>query len=341
MPHPNIRRWPPCWLTVIAFGCLAGVSQAQTTPAAPSPDAALITLQAAATNGNAAAQAALGGMYFDGQGVVQDHPKALPWNQKAAAQNRPDALLRLGMAYYYPSGSADFNDPPQNSARARQYFGAAYAAAKPLADQGDPISLYVVGRLIYQNWYSSDLPFNQALDLIRQSADKGYAPAECYLGFNIRQKQPQDAKAWFVKAAVQDASCGMVGLGYSYEGENRPDLAQQWFTRAATLGSLEASRRLYSNYHVTVGDPKLDYLAGGRLNPHGDLGLPASEAGGDPTMRAVAGILGFSALATIYLPKADQATIDERWRLMQEDQRKSSCLATVSDRALRTAMNCY
>ena len=39
-------------------------------------------------------------MHYDGDGVDVDYEQALPWLQKAAAQDDPDAVSQLGVMYY-------------------------------------------------------------------------------------------------------------------------------------------------------------------------------------------------------------------------------------------------
>jgi len=52
-----------------------------------------------AETGNREAQSLLGLMYFQGQGVAQNYPKAIEWLHKAAAQGEPKAQFKLGSMY--------------------------------------------------------------------------------------------------------------------------------------------------------------------------------------------------------------------------------------------------
>lgn len=60
--------------------------------------------QKAAYQGDAEAQAALGGLYYFGQGVAQDYQKAFEWHQKAAYQGLAAAQFNLGYMYYNGQG---------------------------------------------------------------------------------------------------------------------------------------------------------------------------------------------------------------------------------------------
>jgi TPR repeat protein len=58
----------------------------------------------AADQGNADAQAALGGIYGAGQGARQDYAEAVKWLRKAAEQGNVDAQKNLGVAYALGKG---------------------------------------------------------------------------------------------------------------------------------------------------------------------------------------------------------------------------------------------
>ena len=53
-----------------------------------------------AEGGNVLCQYQLGVMYYKGRGVAVDYKQALPWLEKAAAQNDPEAVGMLGGMYY-------------------------------------------------------------------------------------------------------------------------------------------------------------------------------------------------------------------------------------------------
>lgn len=68
------------------------------------------------------AQAALGMLYFKGDSVPQDYPKAQYWLELAALQNNNLAQFQLGSMYARGKGV------PQNDAEALRWFGKSCAA---------------------------------------------------------------------------------------------------------------------------------------------------------------------------------------------------------------------
>ncbi len=58
----------------------------------------------AAEEGDAFAQASLGLMYYDGEGVPKDYQEAAKWWRKAAEQGLASAQNNLGNMYYYGKG---------------------------------------------------------------------------------------------------------------------------------------------------------------------------------------------------------------------------------------------
>jgi len=57
-----------------------------------------------ANQGNSAAQVVIGRSFYTGVGSPQNYANALPWFQKAAAQNNPDAIFFLGLMYEWGHG---------------------------------------------------------------------------------------------------------------------------------------------------------------------------------------------------------------------------------------------
>jgi len=65
-----------------------------------SPDQQIIlTWESAASEGDDAAQLALGWAYANGMGVTQDYSMAMKWWRKSAEQNNSDAQLMLAIMY--------------------------------------------------------------------------------------------------------------------------------------------------------------------------------------------------------------------------------------------------
>ena len=70
----------------------------------------------AAEAGNAACQWQVGFLYYEGRGVDVDYAQALPWIEKAAAQDQPDGVAQLGVMYHEGKGVAS------SWRRAREYY---------------------------------------------------------------------------------------------------------------------------------------------------------------------------------------------------------------------------
>ncbi len=58
----------------------------------------------------------VGSMYHDGDGVDVDYAQALPWIEKAAAQDQPNAVGALGTMYFDGTGVTP------SWRRAREYY---------------------------------------------------------------------------------------------------------------------------------------------------------------------------------------------------------------------------
>jgi len=87
-------------ITILALGlCLASCS---TTPESLPKD--FKSLKALAEQGNSDAQANLGVMYYNGDGVKQDYKEAVKWSRKAAEQGDANAQGNLGAMYHKGQG---------------------------------------------------------------------------------------------------------------------------------------------------------------------------------------------------------------------------------------------
>ena len=88
-----------------------------------------------AEQGDADAQFDLGVMYYDGQGVPQDHAEAVKWFRRAAEQGLADAQSNLGGMYYEGQGV------PQDHAEAAKWFRRA-------AEQGNTTAQFYLGLML-------------------------------------------------------------------------------------------------------------------------------------------------------------------------------------------------
>lgn len=89
---------------------------------------ALRWLNEAANQGHARAQFALGAMYEEGRGVIQDYVEAAKWFRKAADQAESDALYRLGRM------SEEGKGGPKDMVEAYVWFNLAAARGETRAE---------------------------------------------------------------------------------------------------------------------------------------------------------------------------------------------------------------
>jgi TPR repeat protein len=87
-----------------------------------------------AEQGDAAAQASLGGLYVNGQGVTKDDTEALKWLRLAAEQGNAIAQNNLGFMYGNGRGV------PRDDAQAVEWY-------RRSADQGNAFGQAVLGRM--------------------------------------------------------------------------------------------------------------------------------------------------------------------------------------------------
>lgn len=102
-------------------------------------------LRPLAEQGNAQAQNALGALFYNGKGVVQNFQEAVKWYRSAATQGYASAQLNLGAMYYEGKGV------PENFIRA--YMWLSIAAAKGDADAArlrDVVSKYIIDKQIIE-----------------------------------------------------------------------------------------------------------------------------------------------------------------------------------------------
>ena len=112
------------------------------------------------------------------------------------------------------------------------------------------------------NEYYEKNDYKKAFDLYLESAEQGYARAQCNLGYmyDIGQGVSQDyAKAieWYTKAAEQDDMLAQWNLGNMYYNGRgvTQDYAKaaEWYTKAAEQGNVRAQCKLGYMYDIGQG----------------------------------------------------------------------------------------
>ena len=190
-----------------------------------------------AEQGEAVAQAVLGVMYENGEGVPQNHGEAAKWYQLAAEQGHAPAQGLLGLMYEYGRGV------PQNYAEAAKWYRLA-------AEQGDDLAQDELGRLYYVG-QGVARNYAEAAKWSRLAAEQGNAYAQTRLGGlyhggqGVAQNYAEAAK-WFRLAAEQGEALAQALLGRLYAfGRGVPQnyvAAYMWFSLAAAQGYSNAPR---------------------------------------------------------------------------------------------------
>lgn len=163
-------------------------------------------------------------------------PPAFATDETAASdKNSQDAIKLLEGYAAYKMGQYD---------KAKEIW-------QPLADAGNPNALLNLSTLFDKG---DDADKAKAADLMRQSAEKGYAPAQLNYGLALEKGSgvPRDMKGarhWFTKAAEQGDNDAAFNLGVMMlvgSPEIPPDKAEakKWLTQAAKAGNGQAEEFL-------------------------------------------------------------------------------------------------
>ena len=144
-----------------------------------------------AKKGDKEAQAVLGTMYSNGQGVKQDYKKAIEWFEKTAAQGFAQAQLNVGMMYKEGLGVE------KNYNKAFELFekAANQNQKRALLELGDS---YMLGQGVEKN-------LKKAFELYEKAANQGDADAQLNVGIMYKvgsgvEKNLKKAIEWYEKA---------------------------------------------------------------------------------------------------------------------------------------------
>lgn len=205
-----------------------------------------------AAQGNAAAQARLGHMLFDGLGGRKDDVEALRLLNAAAAAGEPLAQHWLGSAYFF--GRA----VPKDMTQALIWFGRA-------ADKGQPESLHAMGE-IHFNGLGVNKDEARGVEYYKRAAEKGWANSSerlAGLAWDGRAMPTDKVKALeYARPAAEAGRPGalfILGLAYLFgQGgvDKNPAEAAQWFRKAADLGHPQSQHNLGALYVTGTGLPK-------------------------------------------------------------------------------------
>lgn len=162
-----------------------------------------------AERGEAAAQFNLALLYFRGEKVQADVPRAIEWLRKSANQGYAEAQLHLGIAYSEGKGVL-----PDHAQAVTWY--------RKAAEQGDAMAQLVLGGAYYDG-IGVPQDYTQFLYWYRKAAEQGYAAAQTALGLTYAEGKgvPQDyveAYKWVTLGAM---------TGDRWAVEKRDEVAQK------------------------------------------------------------------------------------------------------------------
>jgi len=156
-----------------------------------------------AEKGEASAQAQLGWMYDEGEGVPENDAEAAKWYLKAAEQGNTAAQLNLGRLYQKGEGV------PQNYGEALKWFGKA-------ADQGLFNAQYMLGYMYLKGW-------GVPIDIVQH-----------YKWLKIAKRHGMDEE----KVDEMTNSLWSLGLLSSSEVYEAEELARNWKPKSSSLQNL-------------------------------------------------------------------------------------------------------
>ncbi len=227
------------FLAVGAAPAMAGYDEGLTAYQKRDWAAAIREFRPLAAQGNAAAQARLGHMLFEGLGGTKDDVEALRLFNAAAAAGDPLAQHWLGSAYF--NGRA----VPKDISQALVWFGRA-------ADKGQPESLHAMGE-IHFNGLGINKDEGRGVEYFKRAAEKNWPPSlERLAQFNWDGRAMPTDKAKALDYARPAAEAGrpiaqfILGLGYLFGQGTEKDMAKaaQWFRKAADQGHPQSQHNL-------------------------------------------------------------------------------------------------
>jgi TPR repeat protein len=188
-----------------------------------------------ADDGDAEAQAHIGYMTYQGEGVGRDRAKAVEWYRRSAVQGNRDAQYNLAVAYAFGEGV------PQDEREAVTWYRRA-------AEQGSAIAQYSLG-VSYALGEGVEQSDAEAARWYGAAAAQGYPAAQYNLAYMFRagkglEQSDTEALRWFLQAAQNGHASAQYSLGYMYrsgKGVTRNlDEALRWYRLAAAQGHPEA-----------------------------------------------------------------------------------------------------
>ena len=145
----------------------------------PAQDNSIEAIRTRAIAGEADAQAVLGFMYYDGEGVPQDDVEAVVWYRQGAEQGHAGAQVNLGAMYATGEGV------PQDDVEAVAWW-------RKSAEQGHAGAQVNLGAM-YDTGRGVPQDDTEAVAWYRQAAEQGHAEAQFNLGVTVLQRRGRTA----------------------------------------------------------------------------------------------------------------------------------------------------
>ncbi|HSC82538.1 MAG TPA: tetratricopeptide repeat protein [Pseudomonas sp.] len=197
------------------------------------PRATASLLIDAAGAGDADAQALLGQILLDGNGISRDQRLAVTWFEIAAGQGHVMALNMLGRCHEHGWGC------PLDLAAAGHCYRQAVAHGLDWA-MYNLANLLATGRGCAQDHAA-------AFDLYRRAAELGHAKSMNLLGRYLHEgvlgaAEPQAALHWFRRSAEAGDFRGQFNYALRLLEQQQNDAAREWLQRALRGGNLNFLR---------------------------------------------------------------------------------------------------
>ncbi|MBS0287914.1 MAG: sel1 repeat family protein [Proteobacteria bacterium] len=206
--------------------------------------------QKAAELNNPLAQARLGDIYFNGQGVTQNYTKAFHWYLRAANQGVPESQFSVAECYEKGRG-------------VQQNYQLAFEWYIKAAEHGNVSAFGKLGDIFYYSEYGKQ-DYEQAAMWYKKAALLGSACAQYQLGamFTSATGLSHNSKAgfyWLEQSAIQNFSPAQSLLGrllMSTHEKYNFNQAHTWLQKAAQNGDAQASLTLGKMYRYGDGVPQ-------------------------------------------------------------------------------------
>ncbi|WGK91338.1 tetratricopeptide repeat protein [Pseudomonas migulae] len=216
-----------------------------------SPARAAQAILIAAREGVLDAQALLGQILLDGQGIALDQPLALRWFEIAAQRGHLMARNMLGRCHEHGWGCA------ADASVAAQHYRVGAEAGLDWA-MYNYANLLATGRGVGEDQL-------QALNLYRRAAELGHAKSMNLLGRYLEEGRvcPQDtaaARDWYRRSAAGGDFRGQFSYAAVLAAEDNIDEALAWLRKALAGGNLNFLR-VASKALLNATDPQIRALA--------------------------------------------------------------------------------